>query len=695
MAEEPREATRLVIDPARAHGEHDREVVRWLLSYLGRYKLRTAIVYGLVLVTAVTGFAVLPFMKLVMDAVQSLAGEQQAFDRQLATSWLGRFFVGERPMSVITTGAALLLGAKLAQSVLASANQYLNDVLTGKIGRDMRADLFRHVIELPEDFAAEHPVGELTARFTQNLNASVGIFTTVFFGPIVSLSTLLISSVYVVMLDPLLGAFALSFGPLYFFLVGPLGRRIQRRVQGVSAHFTAVNQDLQETLSATKEIKAHASEARERAEFAGNLEEHYHAVLQLSKWNLLAGQLMKFLTEAAPIIILAAGALLIVKGGHVTLGTLMVVFGFVPTLLGAMSSVSSIRLSYVNAITFARENWQILQERREAEVLAGTTELVVPEPLPAGQPVIEFDGVTMVYPRGGYQVTDMTFQVRAGQSVAVIGAGGSGKSTVFNILFKLYDYQRGSVRVFGQDLKQLTIPSLRAAVGLMNQFPFFFQRSVRENLLYGVDARDAATEARMKALCAELGMDEVFAAMPHGYDEVLVNRGANLSGSQQKRAALVRALMRQPRVLLLDEPLSGLSPDQRREVSATIRQLAGRMTILCITHDLELIRDMDHILLFERQDRPAGAAMPLAALPAGVVAGKALGAPLAGKALPAAGVVSKGAIAKGVVATGKALPAAAPEQQQHGVLVAQGTFAELSQTSAAFRRLVDMEGPAG
>lgn len=690
MAAEPKEAIRLELDPSGAGGEHDREVLRWLISHLARYKARTAVVYGLVLVTAVAGFAVLPFMKLVMDSVQSLGIGQRAYDRQLAGSWLGHFFVGTRPLTVIATGAVLLLVAKLAQALLAAANQYLNDVLTGKIGRDMRADLFRHVIELPEDYAAEHPVGELTARFTQNVNASVGIFTTVFFGPVVSMSTLVISSVYVVMLDPLLGAAALAFGPLYFFLVGPLGRVIGKKVKGVSAHFTAVNQDLQETLSATKEIKAHSSEARERDEFAGNLDEHYHAVLQLSRWNLLAGQSMKFVTEAAPIIILAIGALLIVRGGHVTLGTLMVVFGFVPTLLGAMSSVSSIRLSYVNAITFARENWHILQERREAELFAGDVELVVPERVEPGTPIIEFENVSMFYPRGGYQVTDMSFKVLAGQSVAVIGAGGSGKSTVFNILFKLYGYQKGSVRVFGQDLRPLSLSSLRRAFGLMNQFPFFFQRSVRDNLLYGIDERDPGVLARMKALCVELGMDEVFASMPHGYDEVLVNRGANLSGSQQKRAALVRALMRQPRVLLLDEPLSGLSPDQRREVSARIRQLAGKMTILVITHDLELIRDMDHILLFERQDRPVGAGlpapavgMPIAALP-GAAAGKK--APVAAKALGAA-------VAAGPKAAAAGVPMARPEAQQHGVLVAQGTFEELSRTSAAFRRLVDMEAP--
>ena len=347
MSEEPMVARRLDIDElSSAPGrEHDPKVVRWLLSYLGRHRMLTATVYGLVVVSALTGFAVLPFTKLLMDSVQSLMSDQASFDRQLGATTLGRLFVGASPLMVISLGALLLIGAKLVSSLIGALSQTLNDVLCGRIAADMRKDLFRHVIELPEDYAAEHPVGELTARFVQNLNASVGIYTTVFFMPVISLFTLMVASVYVLTLDPVLGVVSLLFGPLYYFATGPLTKVIEKKVATLSAEFAAVNQDLQETLSATREIKATSSEARERVEFAGNVTRMYDASLALLRWQLIAGQAGKFVSEAGPIVILAGGALMIVRGGNLTLGDLMVFFGYVPTLLGSMNSVSKARTS--------------------------------------------------------------------------------------------------------------------------------------------------------------------------------------------------------------------------------------------------------------------------------------------------------------------------------------------------------------
>ncbi|MCC7539290.1 MAG: ATP-binding cassette domain-containing protein [Deltaproteobacteria bacterium] len=739
MSEEPMVARRLDIDElSSAPGrEHDPKVVRWLLSYLGRHRMLTATVYGLVVVSALTGFAVLPFTKLLMDSVQSLMSDQASFDRQLGATTLGRLFVGASPLMVISLGALLLIGAKLVSSLIGALSQTLNDVLCGRIAADMRKDLFRHVIELPEDYAAEHPVGELTARFVQNLNASVGIYTTVFFMPVISLCTLLFASVYVVMLDPLLGVLSLLFGPVYYLSTGPLSKAIEKKVQGVSTQFAAVNQDLQETLSATREIKANASEARERAEFTGNVTRMYEATLSFQRWQLIASQTGKFISEAAPVLILAVGAFMIARGGSQTLGDLMVFFSFVPTLLGSMNSVSQVRLSYVNAVTFAREIWQVLQERREADAFAGKKDLVIPERLDPKVPIIELDHVYMTYPRSGYRVSDMTVKIYPGQTVAIIGAGGSGKSTIFNMLFKLYDYQRGSVKVFGQELRDLTIDSVRRAFGLMNQFPFFFQRSFVENVLYGIDERDEATLQRMKTLCAELELDKVVDAMPERYETVITNRGSNLSGSQQKRTALVRALMREPKVLLLDEPLSGLSPDQRREVAGRIKKLAGDRTILVITHDLELIEDMDLVLVFKREDLPADempiAAMPIAGMPIAAmpIAGKAIAAtgvamgktdgtkgdgkgampakgeampakgeampakgeamPAKGEAMPAKGDAKgpKGAVpTKGAKAAGGAAPS---ERPQHGIIAEQGSYAELSRTGRLFRTLIGKE----
>jgi ABC-type multidrug transport system fused ATPase/permease subunit len=678
-------------EPPEGPQESDREVLRWLLSYLGRHRALTVLVYTFILLSALLGFALLPVTKLLMDAVQQLENPG-GLSRALEATVLGRgvlsLGLGGSPLEVVTVAAGMLLAAKLLHAVVGFTNQYLDEVLSGRILRDLREDLFAHVLALPDDYFHAHGVGALMTRFSQDLNGAVAVYAMVFFGPVVDLVLLVVSSVYLVQLDPLLGGLALLTAPVYYLVSGPLAKRIQARVAGLSAEFAAVNDDLQETLSAVREVKAHGAEARERAEFRGRLDSHFGATLAFRRWSLLGGQATKFISEAAPVVLLAFGSLLIVRYHTVTLGTLIVVYGSVGGVIAAMSSLSNVGLGYKGALTYARQVRRVFTAEREAARFTGTRTLAVPSAPDVGTPALAFEHVSMVYPGTGYRVTDLTFKVLPGQTVAIVGEGGAGKSTVFNLLFKLYPYAQGSVKVFGQELRELDIPSVRRAFGFLQQFPFFFQRSFRENLLYGTgaSAADKDTARRLDALCAEFGLDEVAGAMNQGFESTITNRGANLSGSQQKRTALVRALLKDPPFLLLDEPLSGLSPEQRRDVVARLRALAGRKTVLVITHDLDLVKELDWILVFQRQELPVAQG-----LPAGV--GSALGV---GSAEPPPGVA---VVAGGVgradpddATPERATPQELPpdlERPAHGVLVEQGTYAELAAHGTVFRQLLD------
>lgn len=665
-------------------GPSDREVLRWLLSYLGRHRAMTALVYGFIVLSALLGFALLPATKLLMDAVQQLESPE-GLGRTLDATALGRLVVrlglADSPLEVVTLAAALLLSAKLLHAAVNFANQYLNEVLSGKILKDLREDLFSHLLSLPDDYFHGHGVGELMTRFVQDLNGAVSIYAMVFFSPVVDVVMLVVSAVYLVQLDPLLGGLALLSAPVYYLVSGPLAKRIQARVAGLSAQFAAVNDDLQETLSAVREVKAHGAEARERKEFHGKVDGHYRATLAFRRWSLLGGQATKFISEAAPVLLLGLGSVLIVRYHSVTLGTLIVVYGSVGSVIAAMSSLSNVGLGYKGAVTYARQVRRVLDTAPEASRFTGTGTLQVPpEPEPS-QPALAFEGVSMRYPGTGYEVTDLTFKVLPGQTVAIVGEGGAGKSTVFNLLFKLYPYARGSVKVFGQELSSLDIPSSRRAFGFLQQFPFFFQRSFRDNLLYGTGApaSDQVTARKLDALCEAFGIDALANSMPRGFDTVITNRGANLSGSQQKRSALVRALLKDPPFLLLDEPLSGLSPEQRRDVVSRLKTLAGGKTVLVITHDLDLVKEVDWILVFQRQEVPVAEGVAMAtALGAEVPPDpEAHGLKVAvGSATPPPGVGAQ------------AIPPD-PERPAHGVLVEQGTYADLAAHGVVFRRLLD------
>lgn len=687
----------------------NRKVLKWLFSYLGRHRGLTALVYVLVILTSFTGFAILPFTKLVMDAVNNLRGPQSAFDEALSESFLGRFFIDSTAMHVVIVAGLLMLGVKALDVAASFATGYFSEVLTGRIARDLRADLFHKAISFRDDYYHEHTVGEMMSRFVQDINGAVSIFTMVFIEPVVQVGTFIYAAIYLLSIDWLLGLVALAFAPAYYFAVGPLSKILEKRVVAVSHDFAAINEDLQETLAAAKEIKANQTHTVERVEFQGNLDRFYKTSLAHDRINLISGETIKFLGEVAPIAILVVGSFLIVGNRGTDIPTLIVMFGSIGILLGVMSTLANVRMGYTTGVTFGRQVWNVLQEPLEEESFTGTRELQIPATLDPKVPIIEFEHVTMTYPRSGYTVSDLNFKIYPGQSVAIIGEGGSGKSTALNILFKLYPYQLGSVKVFGQELKELSVESVRRAFGLMTQFPFFFQRSFRENLLYGVTDPDEADMRRMEALCREVGLDEVAGSMPRGYESVITNRGANLSGSQQKRTALVRALMKDPAILLLDEPLSGLSPEQRREVSQSIKAFAGSKTILVITHDLELMEEMDLILLFQRVDVSADGFLPEAGLSpedmdaarfapegmdaAGFEAGELEPFAMEGMAgLPEGALVPEGALLPECVDAdammGDGMP---PRVVQEGVIAEQGSYEELRRNGVLFNKLLAQE----
>jgi ABC-type multidrug transport system fused ATPase/permease subunit len=254
-------------------------------------------------------------------------------------------------------------------------------------------------------------------------------------------------------------------------------------------------------------------------------------------------------------------------------------------LLTAISSLTGIRLSFHSAMLHAQNICRTLHAPLESDSLDGP---FTPDDMSAQGPVLSLSNVSFEYPSTGYGIHNVTMDVRRGELLSIVGGGGTGKSTLLAILFKLLPYD-GSLKLFGHELSSLSLRFVRRAFGFMTQFPFFFHRSLMENILYGTDER--GEEANKHAMVSSL---------PAGYDTIITARGQNLSGSQQKRLALCRAQMRNPDLLLLDEPLSGLSRDQARHVMAQLVRMKGKKTVIMVTHELELLSDADRIVVFDR-----------------------------------------------------------------------------------------------
>ena len=191
----------------------------------------------------------------------------------------------------------------------------------------------------------------------------------------------------------------------------------------------------------------------------------------------------------------------------------------------------------------------------------------------------------------------VSFDIEPGQSVALIGTTGAGKSTILNLIPRLYDVTAGAVRIDGHDVRDLTLASVREQISIVLQESVLFSASLRENIAYG---KLDATEAEFEAAARAAGIHEFIASLPDGYDTVVGERGATLSGGQRQRVAIARAMVRDAPILLLDEPTTGLDAKTEDEVMAALRALMAGRTTIVVTHRLSLVREADQILVLER-----------------------------------------------------------------------------------------------
>ncbi len=294
-------------------------------------------------------------------------------------------------------------------------------------------------------------------------------------------------------------------------------------------------------------------------------------------------------TALAEILVLAFGGYLVLEG-HLALGVLVAFLGVLPTLLTPLTQFSDIGQLVSEASGALTRVLQVLEEPIDVEDAPDATEL------PEVKGVVRFEGVTFGYEPDDPVLDGFDLEIPAESNVAIVGASGSGKSTVINLLMRFWDPQEGKVTVDGHDIRGVTLASLRGQCGLVFQETFVFNTSVRENIAIG---RPGATDEEIEAAAAGARLDEFVAKLPDGFDTVLGERGTRMSGGQRQRLAIARVLLRNPRIMLLDEATSALDPTTESEIVQTLEAAAKGRTTISITHRLTLAAGADRICVLE------------------------------------------------------------------------------------------------
>jgi ABC-type multidrug transport system fused ATPase/permease subunit len=304
----------------------------------------------------------------------------------------------------------------------------------------------------------------------------------------------------------------------------------------------------------------------------------------------VAGIGQEFATYLSAIIIIVFGGWRVMEGA-ITVGTLAAFYSYVLAMWSPIRWMTFINQMAQQAMAAAERVFEILDTPLEVTERPGAIVL------PRLQGHVAFDHVWFAYGRNPPLLRDVSFVVEPGQTVALVGPSGSGKTTVVNLLPRFYDVTSGAVRVDGHDVRAVTLASLRSQIGMVMQEPFLFNLSIRENIRYG---RPEATQAEIEAAARVAAAHEFILALPQGYDTLVGERGVRLSGGQRQRLAIARAILVDPRLLILDEATSSVDTQTEQVIRQALDQLLVGRTTIVIAHRLSTVQRAHQILVMER-----------------------------------------------------------------------------------------------
>jgi len=477
--------------------------------------------------------------------------------------------------------------------VVSAFASYGQTVIMRNVGQriiaDMQIDLFSHLMHSDLAMFHDQASGRLISRFTNDIMLMRNAVSTVLTGIAKDLFTMIF--LIILMFHQSIGLALIAFVvfPLAVLPILRLGRRMRKvsdSTQQQLGHFAA---QLDETFHGVRMVKAYGREDHEIERARSIIEKLYILYFKASRIQAAASPIMELFTGAAIATVIWYGGYQVIHG---------------TTTPGAFFSfVAAMIMAYKPAKTLATLN-NSLQEGMAAAsrlftVLDATPairDLPDAKPLAITQGAIRFENASFHYAPGAGGIDDIILDVPAGKTVALVGPSGSGKSTMVNLLLRFYDVNRGMITIDGQDIREVTLATLRGSMSLVSQEIVLFDDSVRANIAYG---RMDASEAEIIEAAKMAAADSFILELPEGYNTIIGPHGVKLSGGQRQRLAIARAILKNSPILLLDEATSSLDNTSERAVQQALEKLMQNRTTLVVAHRLSTIRNADIIYVLD------------------------------------------------------------------------------------------------
>lgn len=494
-----------------------------------------------------------------------------------------------RAIEPITTGVALLLGAALAKGLSTYLSGVWTESASQSVAFDIRNRFHRKLQSLSFSFHDESEAGQLLARSVQDVDR-IRFLTGRAFLHLIQMSTLILGiSIAMFLMDYRLALLTFTIMPFLVFGAIRFGTRfrpLSMRIRSREADLTA---RLEQNLRGARIVKAFSREQQEMAEF-----NEYNTRLldvQRDEARMRAGFLpfMRLLAGVGTLIVLVFGGRMVVRG-NLTIGELVAFTTYLTQLLIPIRRFGWILSAIAQASASAERIFEILDLKSDITDAPDAKELVHVEG------AIRFDNVSFAYARSNKVLDSISFEVKPGEKMALLGGTGSGKSSITNLIPRFYDPTAGAVYIDETDIRRFTVRSLRNHIGIVLQDTILFASTIRENIAFG---RPEASQDEIIAAAKAAHIHEFIEELPAGYATDIGEKGVTLSGGQKQRLSIARAILKNPEILILDDATSSVDTDTERQIQEALEGLMIGRTSIIIAQRLSTIREADRVLILE------------------------------------------------------------------------------------------------
>ena len=496
----------------------------------------------------------------------------------------------QQDLQQLTSIVWMFLGLVVGQGVLSMVHSYLTALASQHVMADFRTHVFSHLHRLSLNFFAKRRTGELISRLMNDVGVIQSLLTETPMDALKHLVTIIGGVGFLLLMNWRLCVLILILLPLLAIVARIFGKRLKAlsmKIQDQTAHVTTL---IEEVVSGIREVKSFVQGQREEARFRLGVEGLLATTMQRTAVLAVFVPVITFFTFVMAIGVLWYGGKQVIEG-QLSPGELFAFVLFAGILIGPFGSAARI-FSQVKEVQGAMTRvFELLDTPLDIQDSPNA------QPLVSIRGDVQFEEVQFAYEERPPVLEGVSFSIKAGECVALVGPTGAGKTTIINLLHRFYDPTKGRVLIDGHDVKSIQLDSLYHQLALVPQETFLFGGTIMDNVRYG---RWEAAEADVLEASQRANAHEFIQALPEGYETVLGEKGVNLSGGQRQRVAIARALLKDPRILILDEATSALDSHSESLVQGALIELMKGRTTLMIAHRFSSIQRADRILVLHR-----------------------------------------------------------------------------------------------